>query len=163
MDVREAPTDERVGESLERVYREHGARLWRAVLMYCGDREVANDAVAEAFAQALHRGEAIRSPERWVWRTAFRVAAGELKRRRRVAALPADAAYELPEAPGRLGSALARLSPKQRASVVLHHYGGYRLKEVAAMIGSTPVAVGVHLNRARKRLRDLLQEADDDA
>jgi RNA polymerase sigma-70 factor (ECF subfamily) len=71
-----------VESAIERVYREQGDRIWRAVLLSIGDREVARDAVAEAFAQALRRGDAIRSPERWVWRTAFRIATGEMKRRR---------------------------------------------------------------------------------
>ena len=48
---------------LKRVYEEEGARLWRAVYLYAADREVASDAVAEAFAQALRRGDDLRSPE----------------------------------------------------------------------------------------------------
>jgi RNA polymerase sigma factor (sigma-70 family) len=161
MDVREAPPDEQVAGSLERVYREHGARLWRAVLMYGGDREVASDAVAEAFAQALHRGSAIRSVERWVWRAAFRIAAGELKRRRETWPAETEAPDEIPESFAVLGEALGRLSPKQRAAVILHHYAGYSLREVAAIIGSTASAVGVHLHRARRRLRQLLEEDHD--
>src|SRR4029450_10299362 len=66
---------------LERLYRDQRDRMWQAVFAFAGDREVASDAVAEAFAQALRRGHAIRSPERWLWRTVFRIAAGELKRR----------------------------------------------------------------------------------
>jgi RNA polymerase sigma-70 factor, ECF subfamily len=160
MDVRGAPIDEQVAGSIERVYREHGARLWRAVLMYSGDREVASDAVAEAFAQALHRGNALRVPERWVWRTAFRVAAGELKRRREVSPAGVDPGYEIPEASVVLAEALRSLSPRQRAAVILHHYAGYSLREVAAILGSTASAVGVHLHRARRRLRRLLKEDD---
>src|SRR6266496_4141512 len=68
---------------LERLYRDHRDRMWRAVFAFAGDREIANDAVSEAFAQALRRGDEIRSPERWLWRTVFRVAAGELKLRGR--------------------------------------------------------------------------------
>lgn len=49
---------------LERVYEEEGARVWRAVYLYAADREVASDAVAEAFAQALRRGNDLRSPDR---------------------------------------------------------------------------------------------------
>jgi hypothetical protein len=56
---------------LEGVYREHATRLWRALIAYTGDPEVASDAVAEAFAQALRRGDALRAPERWVWTAAF--------------------------------------------------------------------------------------------
>jgi RNA polymerase sigma-70 factor, ECF subfamily len=145
---------------LERVYEEDGARLWRAVYLYAADREVASDAVAEAFAQALRRGSDLHSPERWVWRTAFRIAAGELKRRNREAGSWADAGYEVPDATAELLAALPRLSPKQRAAIVLHYHSGYSLREVAEIIGSTPSAVGVHIHRGRKRLRELLGDKD---
>ena len=36
-------------QEVERLYRTEGGRLWRAVMAYCGDREIANDAVAESF------------------------------------------------------------------------------------------------------------------
>jgi RNA polymerase sigma-70 factor (ECF subfamily) len=150
-----------VRDDLEHVYRQQGERMWRALLLYTGDREVANDAVAEAFAQALHRGAAIQAPDLWVWRAAFRIAAGELKRRRTGGEGWIDQSFELPEETIALLVALPRLSPKQRAAVILHHHGGYSLKEVAEIIGSTPSAVGVHLTRGRRRLRELL--GDDDA
>jgi RNA polymerase sigma-70 factor (ECF subfamily) len=156
-------------ERLKGVYEEHGAKLWRAVYLSTGDREVASDAVAEAFAQALHRGSDLHAPERWVWRSAFRIAAGELKRQKerqqeqtnREVASRMDAGDEIPDVTVELLMALPHLSPKQRAAVVLHHHSGYSLKEVAEIIGSTPAAVGVHLYRGRKRLRELL--GDDDA
>lgn len=44
-------------QEVERLYRTEGARLWRAVMAYSGDTEIANDAVAEAFTQVLARGE----------------------------------------------------------------------------------------------------------
>lgn len=45
----------------EVLYREQGARLWRALYAFTGNRDVASDALGEAFAQALSRGEARRS------------------------------------------------------------------------------------------------------
>jgi len=153
--VQEAPV--RPAARLERVYREHGDRLWRAVLAFAGDPEVASDAVAEAFAQALRRGEAIRDPARWIWRAAFRIAAGELKYRRTAPATVREAWYGMDEEGTDLIDALRRLPPKQRASLVLHHGAGYPVREVAAIVGSTPAAVRVHLSRGRRRLRDLLE------
>lgn len=153
-----------VGDSsdeLERVYREQGARLWRAVLAFTGDREVASDAVAEAFAQALRRADALRSAERWVWRAAFRIAAGELKDRRTREPLGAGGSYEMPDPPTDLLDALAELSPRQRAALLLHDYAGYSASEAGAILGSTASTVRVHLTRARRRLRHLLD--DDDA
>jgi RNA polymerase sigma-70 factor, ECF subfamily len=147
----------RVGD-LERLYRERGDRLWWALLAFTGDREVTNDAMAEAFAQALKRGDRIRVPERWVTRAAFRIAAGELKVRRREVALTREDTYEMPEQARELQDALRRLPRKQRASVTLHHLGGYPVREIAAIIGSTPAAVRVHLSQGRKRLRKILEE-----
>jgi RNA polymerase sigma-70 factor, ECF subfamily len=144
---------------LERLYREHGDRMWRSVLAFAGDADVASDAVAEAFAQALRRGDAIREPERWLWRAAFRIAAGDLKDRGRRAPL-VEEAYEMEEPARELVAALAKLSQKQRASVVLHHAGGYPVKEIAAILGSTDAAVRVHLSRARRRLRQLMEDDD---
>jgi RNA polymerase sigma-70 factor (ECF subfamily) len=146
---------------LERLYREDGARLWRALVGFSGDREVASDAVAEAFAQALGRGGELRDQQRWVWRAAFRIAAGELKDRRRFQASPSDAGYEIAEPPARLVAGLARLSPNQRAALVLHYYAGYPTKEIAGILGSSPATVRVHLSQGRKRLRRILEEHGD--
>ena len=148
-------------DALERSYREHADRLWRALVLYCGDREVANDAVSEAFAQAIGRGPAIKDVDRWVWRAAFNIARGDLKRRHVETSTVPDGLAELPTETIDLVRALAKLTPKQRASIVLHHYAGYSTKETAAIIGSTAGAVGTHLERGRRRLRTLLGEGDE--
>jgi RNA polymerase sigma factor (sigma-70 family) len=147
-------------DGLELVYREHGARLWRAVFAFAGDGQVADDAVAEAFAQALRRGQELRDPLAWIWRVAFRVAAGELKDRRKKLE-PNETSYEMPEPAWEIIRALALLSPMQRASIVLHHYGGYSSKDIAVMLGSTSAAVRVHMSSGRRRLREMLQEGLD--
>jgi RNA polymerase sigma factor (sigma-70 family) len=145
---------------LEQVYREQSAKLWRALIAYTGDREIADDALAEAFAQAIGRGGALRTPERWVWIAAFRIAAGELKTQdQRAGGHELPASTEASEAVELL-DALTRLPPKQRAVLVLHYYGGYKSREIALIVGSTAATVRVHLSAGRKRLRALL-EVDD--
>jgi len=146
---------------LEHLYREHGARLWRALVAYAGDREIANDAVAEAFAQALGRGAALREPLRWVWRVAFRVAAGELKEQRRRVAGQVDRSIEVEDPEVELLDSLRQLPPKQRAALVLHYYAGHPTKEIAAILGSSAATVRVHLSHGRRRLRRILKEQDD--
>ena len=145
---------------LEQLYREHGNRLWWALVAFSGDREIASDAESEAFAQALRRGEAIRDPLAWVWRAAFRIAAGELQRRRTVAAPLTDATYELPEPAAHVTEALRQLPAQQRAAVVLHYYADKPIREIAELLGTSSSTVAVHLHRGRNRLRDLL--GDDD-
>jgi RNA polymerase sigma-70 factor (ECF subfamily) len=146
-------------DRVEALYREQGARLWRSVFAFTADREVANDAVAEAFAQLLRRGNEVREPRGWVWKSAFRIAAGELKRRSRERSQTIEGTYEFAESSGILG-ALGQLSPTQRAAVVLHHYGGYPVKDIAAILSSTAPAIRVHLSRGRKRLRGFLEDED---
>jgi len=148
-------------DRIERLYRERGDRIWRGLLAFSGDPEVASDAVAEAFAQVLRRGDEVRDPERWVWRAAFRIAAGELNERRRSGLAVRPGSYEMEEPARDLVLALGALSQRQRVSVVLHDGAGYPSKDVARIIGSTEAAVRVHLMRGRRRLRELLRDDDD--
>jgi RNA polymerase sigma-70 factor (ECF subfamily) len=148
-------------EQIERLYRERGDRIWRGLVAFSGDPEVASDAVAEAFAQVLRRGDEVRDPERWIWRAAFRIAAGELKERRSIVETTAAiGSYEIEEPARDLVVALGALSERQRASVVLHDAAGFSAREVARIVGSTEAAVRVHLMRGRRRLRDLLKDDD---
>lgn len=147
-------------QEVERLYRTEGARLWRAVVAYSGDREVANDAVAEAFAQVLARGQAVRQPLPWLWRSAFRIAAGELKARGRTATALAEIQYEMPESIADVVRALSRLSPNQRAAVILHDYADLPTVEVARIMGIALATVRVHVSQGRRRLRKLLEVRD---
>jgi DNA-directed RNA polymerase specialized sigma24 family protein len=130
---------------LERLFQKDGVRIWRALVAYSGDREVASDALAEAFAQALARADEIHSPERWVWR-----------------AQPASVgkAYDMPEPPHDLIAALAKLSPKQRKALILRYYVGYPTHDVARILGSSTATVRVHLSQGRRRLSRLLEDHD---
>ncbi|HVE75705.1 MAG TPA: sigma-70 family RNA polymerase sigma factor [Actinomycetota bacterium] len=141
---------------IEQVYREESPRLWRALLAFSANAEVASDAAAEAFAQLLRRGDSVKDPSAWVWKVAFRLAAGELKRMRTQKLVEVPEAANAEEMDWELIGALKQLPAKQRASVVLHHYAGYGVREVARLIGSTPPAVRVHLSNGRKRLRHIL-------
>lgn len=147
--------------SIEGIYRESGSKLWRGVLLFAGDPEIASDAVAEAFAQAIRRENELVSPLAWITKAAYRIAAGELKSRRQTGYPLVERSYDMPEPAVELVAALSRLSAKQRAASVLHFRDGYTAPEIAEIIGSTTAAVGVHLNRARKRLRELLGDDDD--
>jgi RNA polymerase sigma-70 factor (ECF subfamily) len=154
--------------SIEALYRQDGDRLWRALLAYARDPDVASDAVAEAYAQLLRRGGAVRDPQAWVWRTGFRIAAGELKRRSDAAArgsgdrLATSTSSHLdPGVDHDLLDALALLPPKQRAAVVLFYYADAPIREIADRTGMTQLSVRVNLNRGRKRLKEILGDGDE--
>jgi RNA polymerase sigma factor (sigma-70 family) len=148
-------------EAAERAFREQAPRLWRSLLAFTGDPELASDSMAEAFTQLLGRGAAIEAHDRWVWRAAFRLAAGELKDRRRRLPKPAfEQSYEMPEPAIDLIRALSRLSPNQRACAILSLYADLPTGEVAHILGIRQGTVRVHLSQARRRLRTMLEDLD---
>lgn len=142
----------------------HHERLWRSLLAWSADREIASDALAEAFAQATRRGDAIDDVGRWVWRSAFRIAAGLLENRHRdlgSAALPdaADRAM-LPAEVVALIDALERLAPGDRQIVVLSIVGGWPAADVGRLLDASAGTVRVRLHRAKARLRTILEDHD---
>lgn len=145
-------------------YEEHHVRLWRAVLAHTGSAAVADDAVAEAFAQLLRRGDEVRDPAAWVWRAAFRIAAGELQRQRRDDEW--DDSFDVGEDAGEtaldLFAALRHLSDQQRACIVLCDLEGRSAPEAARLLDTTGATVRVQRMRARRRLRELLEDSDAD-
>ena len=159
----ERPLDEGARADLERVYRECGDELWRCVFAYAGGRaELADDSVAEAFTQAGRRIESIRDLRAWVFRAAFRIAAGELQRRGRPAAQHEVGVSDVSASASsvELIELLRMLSPNQRGALVLRDLYGYRSGEAGRMLGISEVAVRVHLHAARRRLRGLLEEVE---
>lgn len=137
------------------LYREIGPQLWRAILAYSGGRrDIADDAVGEAFARAMESRVRIRSPYPWLYRTAFRIAAAEL--RRDVREGPEDEAHLDDPAIADLMRAMRQLSPKARAAIYLHYQADLPVREVARLTGSSAAAVKVQLHRGRNRLRELL-------
>jgi RNA polymerase sigma-70 factor, ECF subfamily len=145
---------------LEALYREDGGRLWRAILAYSGDPEIASDAVAEAYAQVMRRGEAVRDPRSWVWKASFRIAAGELKARPSSSVIP-DTGYSDPAVDQRLLDALAELPEKQRAAVILFYYVDASVRDIAQRTRTSQLAVRANLSRGRKRLKQILGDSDD--
>jgi RNA polymerase sigma-70 factor (ECF subfamily) len=164
MDAKVALIGER--RDAESAYRTDGDRLWRAVYAWSGDADVASDSVAEAFAQLINRGQDVRDPAAWAWRTAFRLAAGAMKASRIANAIAPSGAGAGPagQEPGynyRYGdpdllAALRRLPDGQRAAVILFYYADLPIAEIAARLGSNQLAVRANLSRGRRRLRQLL-------
>jgi RNA polymerase sigma-70 factor (ECF subfamily) len=144
----------------ELLFRRDGPGVWRTIYAFTGGRrDVAEEAVAEAFARAIAHSGGIRDPLPWIYRTALRLAAEELRRERRHAPQE-DAAIAPPEI-DTLMRALRRLSPSQRAAIVLRFEEGYSIEEVARRMGMAAPTVRVHIHRGRKRLREILGSEDD--
>lgn len=140
---------------VEAVYRAQHRRLWRSLLSYTCDPEMASDAESEAFTQAMRRGEQIADVSAWVWRAAFRIAAGMLAARSQDQAMVARLSAEPTLERSLLDflALLGDLSEQQRACVALRYTGGFSASEIADMLGTSPGTVRVQLHRAHSALR----------
>ncbi len=151
------------GWDLEAIYREHGRTLWRSLFAYTGGRrDIADDAVSEAFARALVDPGRIRDPVPWLFRVSFRIAAAEMKREEKRAEVDEAIADPTDDVLPEILTALRQLSPAQRAAVYLHYQADRPVAEVARLLETSSAAVKVHLFRGRQRLRRLLEEDVDD-
>jgi RNA polymerase sigma factor (sigma-70 family) len=156
-----AGVNESTEAALESVYRTQGSKMFRALVAFTGDREIAADAVGEAFAQAIARGGAIRDPVAWVWRVSFILARRDLKARGDSHITSQEGSYELAETMPEIFQALSRISPKQRLAVILHDYADRPTAEIADLLQVSRATVHVHLSKGRRRLRELLEVHDE--
>ena len=150
-----------VEDRVETVYRSVHPQLWRSLLAYTGDGELASDAEAEAFAQVLRRGDAVDDVAAWVWRSAFRIASGLLAARSRSNGIrPAESSTPPSGSVAEFLGLLAELSPQQRACVALRYVGEYTSPEIGELLGTSAGTVRVQLHRAHAALRHTIMEAE---
>ncbi|MDQ3856793.1 MAG: RNA polymerase sigma factor [Chloroflexota bacterium] len=154
-------------EWLDAMYRAHAAELTAALALSTGDRQAAEDLTHEVFVRAMARGEELLAhpnPRGWLFRTGYNLASNRWKllarRRHRVAqehpvlsAADWDATIDLRES-------LRQLSPRQRDTVILHHYLGFSVEEIADLLGCAEGSVKAHLSRGRHALDAMLRPTE---
>jgi len=154
---------EREEASFEAFFEQTCQRVVGIVAVATGDVGAAEDAVQDAYARALTRWARVSGldrPDLWVARVATRLAIDAWRRRRRETALEMDMRAAVHDDIDRLWVrwGLEGLSPMQRVTVILRHVDGLPVHDVAAAVSTSPETVKTHLQRARRRLRELLRE-----
>ncbi len=150
-------------------------RLYAAARLILRDDERAADAVQDALLQAWLDLRGLRDPGRfdaWLHRLLVRACyrAAKRHRNRKVieVTVAADATVVTQDAQhalavrDQLERGFRRLSPEQRAVIVLHHYLGLSLLESAEVLSIPLGTMQSRLNRATAAMRAAL-EADDRA
>jgi RNA polymerase sigma-70 factor (ECF subfamily) len=146
-------------------YAAEYGRVRAAVLVACGDPEVASDATQEAFVRAFARWPRLAKQS---WRTGWvMTTALYLARKRRGASVermakalrPGAVQHEHEAAVERrdLTVALRGLGHRQRAATLLHYMGDLAVSEVATVMGISEGTVKAHLSQARRALRTKLE------
>jgi RNA polymerase sigma-70 factor (sigma-E family) len=140
-----------------------------AYLLTGGDQHAAEDLLQIALTKTAARWASVESPETYVRRVMYRqqVSSWRLKWRRRETqfATPPDAARH-DETPAldlkmTVRGALARLTPRQRAMLVLRYFEDLPEAEVARLLDCSVGTVRSTTHRSLARLRDLAPELSE--
>jgi RNA polymerase sigma-70 factor (ECF subfamily) len=146
-------------------------RLYSVAHLVLRDAYLAEDAVQEALVNAWQRLPSLRDPDRfdaWMYRLVVNACADLGRGRRRIGAeiraivpaLPVSDASGWVADRDQLDRAFRRLRPEQRAALVLHHYLGLPVNEIADVLGVPVGTVKSRIHYGTQVMRAAL-EADD--
>ncbi len=151
-------------DDFERMFRATFPRVHRTVTLVLRDGDLAQEVTQEAFLTLLEHWRKVSrydQPEAWVRRVAIRMAvrrAGREARRGERERATGRRPEPPPEPDLDLAEAIASLTPRQRAAVVLHYYEDLSVLDVARVLDVSESTVKQHLHRARGRMAELLGE-----
>ncbi|HKD77077.1 MAG TPA: RNA polymerase sigma factor, partial [Ktedonobacterales bacterium] len=157
--------------SFERFYWQHERHIIGYLCRMIGDEQAAHDLSQETFLRAWRHFATLRQhdePRAWLFRVATNLALTFLRRRAARPVLPLDEDLAGQSDPGRqvairdlVTQALAALTPRQRAALILHEIEGLSCEEIGALLGISRDAVKMALWRAREQFRKHYLQEDD--
>lgn len=157
------------------LYDLHAPRVHRLVYRLCGDEDLAQDLVQEAFIKAfaqLHtfRGDAALST--WLHRVALTVTMNGMRKVKRFRERETEIDLELPAAPGlgpvehelkaRVAAAIDALPEIYRTTLIMHDIEGYTHMEIAEAMEVAEGTCKSRLSHARAQLRRVLAPLVED-
>jgi RNA polymerase sigma-70 factor (ECF subfamily) len=156
----------------EAYYERYRLPIYRTIRGIVLDAAAAEDLTQETFEKAFkyhrERGD-VDSMGAWLHRIAVNGAISHLRRQNLARLLPlrlflgsGQSPFEHVEARSLVTRALASLSPKLRAAVVLHFYAGMTRDEIAKTLGIPPGTVASRLGAALESMRKTLAETDQE-
>ncbi len=152
--------------SFDEFFEQEKAELFGALCLVTRNRHEAEELAQDAFVRILERWDRVAmmdDPRGYLYRTAMNVFRSRYRRsvmaaKRTVGITRPDDAMASVDARDAAVRALATLSPRQRASVVLTDLLGYRSEEAARMLGIRASTVRMHVSRAHAALRETMSD-----
>jgi len=136
--------------------------VYRLAFSFTKSRTDAEDICQAVFLRLIENRENIQPGKERAWLASVTAnLCRDLLRsawRRKTEPLHEDLTFETPEQT-ELYDALMKLKPHERVTVYLYYYEGYSAAEIAKILGVTPSAITSRLERARRHLRSILEDA----
>jgi RNA polymerase sigma-70 factor (ECF subfamily) len=156
---------------VEVLFREHYDRVFRTAHRITGSIVDAEDVLQTVFMRLSRRQDGVDlepSPGSYLHRAAINVSLDLIRQRSRTASVPIDdLEFSLTASPtfspesqranselrGAIRRAISKLGERSAEMFVLKYFEGYENKEIAELMGTSAMVVGVLLHRARTRVK----------
>ena len=150
-------------DHLESIVREYGNLLYRLCFVMLGSESDAEDAVQESFIKYLQKAPHFETSEHeraWLITVAANQCKDLLRFRKRHPQTDLEHLRETSTATSDSGivEALMTLPEKFRLVLTLYYVEEYRVEEIAKIIGRTPSAVKMRLQKGRRLLEETFRK-----
>jgi RNA polymerase sigma-70 factor (ECF subfamily) len=153
------------------LYDQEYVSVYRSIRAVVLDSAAAEDLTQETFVRAYrarHRYTPTAPPGAWLRRIGINLAISYLRRQKLARFLPARLYvapdrrdYDRAEARDVVSKAMAALSPKLRAAVILHYYDGLTREEIAGVLGVPAGTVASRIAKAVAIMRKTIGSDQD--
>ncbi len=157
-------------DAWEQLVRQWHPRLWRFTSGMLSDQQVAEDVLQTIWLRVVRSLIRLKEPEKlaaWMYRVARFAIADQLRLQYRQPpqeVLPdieqIDDSSEMFDMQDFLQTGLSQLHPNEREAVVLHYLELRPIQEVAEICDVRPGTIKSRLHRARKQIRNTLNERE---
>jgi RNA polymerase sigma-70 factor (ECF subfamily) len=156
---------------LENLFREHYDRVYRAAYRMTGSPTDAEDVLQTVFLRLARQGSEVTlepHPASYLHRAAVNASLDLIRQRGRAAAVSLEDAdlvshhadpaqlHQSRELQRAMREAVAQLNDNQAEMFALKYFEGYDNQQIAALLDTSPMVVGVLLHRARARVKKAL-------
>lgn len=167
-------------KAFEKIFMEEQEYLYKMAFLYMKNQQDALDLVQECVMECMTSMESLRKPEyfrTWITSIMIHLAQKEWRRRTRFADQPFDA-EKMQQAEGSMISravvggnldtymdlydAIDTLKFPYKAIIIQHYFYGQKLDEISAMLDIPLGTVKSYHGRAKKALRNILKESEDE-
>ena len=150
-------------DGIENIVRTYGNTLYRLCFVMLGNESDAEDAVQESFIKYLQKTPPFENTEHekaWLITVATNQCKDILRFRRRHPQTDLENLRETPQLSSDSGilEALMTLPEKFRFVLTLYYVEEYRIEDIAKIIGRTPSAVKMRLQKGRRLLEETFRK-----
>ena len=155
--------------TFEAFFHEEYGRCLRALYLVTGNPHEAEELAQDSFIAVWERWDRVsqmENPTGYLYRAALNKHRSGLRRatraaRRTLGMREGSDLFAASDERDSVARALARLTPRQRETIVLVELLGYPAEEAGLFLGIERVTVRVHASNARAAMKNLLEETDE--